>query len=103
MGEYLFPAEFEGLLPSPLRRLDRSFRRIPNSGTSGSGSSGSLVGSLSRWPREAALCLRVPLVAFGLDSSSDGGWEGGRLCFETAVGEGEVVRGRLEPCRFLNP
>lgn len=34
--------------PSPLRRLGRSFRRVPVSGTSGSGSSGSLVGSLSR-------------------------------------------------------
>lgn len=59
--------------PSPLRRLGRSFRRVPISGTSGSGSSGSLVGSLSRWPREAALCLRAPLMDLDLDSSSDGG------------------------------
>jgi hypothetical protein len=64
-------------------------------------SSVSLPGSLSRWLRELALCLRAPFVAFALASSSDGGWEAEILCFDTAVGDGEVVRGRLEPCLFL--
>lgn len=90
-------------LPSPLRRVVLSFRRLADSAASASPSSTSLFSSLSRWPRDGARCLLFPLaVAFGFDSSSDGGWDGWLLCLDVAAGDGEAVRWRLAPCLFLN-
>lgn len=87
--------------PSSLRRSGPSFRWLSTSAASASTSSGSLVGSLSRCPRDVALCLRVPFGALALDSVSDGGWDVELLFFEIAVGDGEDVRGRLAPSLFL--
>ena len=87
--------------PSPFRRPGRAFRRLAVSGRSDSGSSGSLV-SLSRWFRETALSFLAPLVvAFAFDSSSDAGWDIELLCFETAAGDGELVRWRFGTCLKL--
>ena len=87
--------------PSPFRRSGRAFRRLAVSGRSDSGSSGSLV-SLSRWFRETALSFLAPLVvAFAFDSSSDAGWDIELLCFETAAGDGELVRWRFGTCLKL--
>ena len=89
-------------LPSPFCRSDLPFLRFAASGSSTSGSSGSFV-SLSRWPREAARCRLTPLGAgFGFESSSETGWDAG-LLFETAPGEGELVRCRLVASLCLEP